>query len=305
MLEVESHGVRALWTGDLDGPGLSALIARSVGSADVVLSPHHGGRSANPEWFYEQLAPRRLVVSQRRPPPGTIDALGKVEAQGLPIDRTWQRGAITLTWSANGIDPTAFLDLPQSPFSLVRNLPMTWLIAIGGFLVGAVVCGVMALIEWSAWTLIVPGRRLNARPLELPPWEQVGLTREKGVTLAGAVLRHDPPSDRLLIILHGFGEDRTAMWNRAEGMAGQGWDVFVCDSRAQGRSGGESASFGGRETDDLRAWLDRLDAPSGRVAVWGRSMGAAVALQTAAKDPRIAALVLEAPYDSLNTVVGS
>jgi alpha-beta hydrolase superfamily lysophospholipase len=52
----------------------------------------------------------------------------------------------------------------------------------------------------------------------------------------------------------------------------------------------------------LRAWIDVLAGrvgPGMRLAVWGRSMGAAVALRAAAEDARIAALVLEASYHDL------
>jgi uncharacterized protein len=47
---------------------------------------------------------------------------------------------------------------------------------------------------------------------------------------------------------------------------------------------------------------DRV-GPGMSLAVWGRSMGAAVALRAAAEDPRIAALVLEAPYHDLEAAI--
>ena len=53
---------------------------------------------------------------------------------------------------------------------------------------------------------------------------------------------------------------------------------------------------------DFRALFDAIAARAGpglRLAVWGRSMGAAVALRAAADDRRIVALVLEAPYIDL------
>src|SRR5207237_8808885 len=45
--------------------------------------------------------------------------------------------------------------------------------------------------------------------------------------------------------------------------------------------------------------------PGSPLVVWGRSMGAAVALRAAAEDPdgRIAALVLEAPYHDLEAAI--
>jgi len=47
--------------------------------------------------------------------------------------------------------------------------------------------------------------------------------------------------------------------------------------------------------------------PGMTLAVWGRSMGAAVALRAAAEDgqARIAALVLEAPYHDLEAAIGA
>ncbi len=116
--------------------------------------------------------------------------------------------------------------------------------------------------------------------------------------LAGA-WRGNAGSPRLAILLHGFGEDRTGLIGRAEVLALRGWSVAVLDSRGRGRSGGAWTTFGALEADDLRRWIDTLTArvgPRRRVAVWGRSMGATIALRAAAEDPRLAALVLEAPY---------
>ena len=305
VVEVESQGHRALWTGDLDGPGLTTFLGHVEPEPDVVLSPHHGGRTANPDWFYERLKPGRIVVSQRRPQPGTTDALTKVERRGFPLARTWERGALTLRWGPDGIRTRAFFDKSDFHTFSSENLSMTWLIAVGGLLSGTLVFAVMVIIEWSAWTLIAPSRKLTPRPIEPAPWQPCQLTRDDGITLFGALLKQDPSSGRLLVILHGFAEDRTAMGSRAEKMAERGWDVLVYDSRAKGRSGGEFASFGGREVADLRAWLDQLLPTDKQVVIWGRSMGAAVALQAASQDTRIAALVLEAPYMSLKAAVGS
>src|SRR5262249_54561928 len=60
---------------------------------------------------------------------------------------------------------------------------------------------------------------------------------------------------------------------------------------------------------DVSAWLDAissrlagLDGSSG-FAIWGRSMGAAIALRASANDRRIAALVLESPMGDLDESV--
>src|SRR5205807_1642068 len=94
---------------------------------------------------------------------------------------------------------------------------------------------------------------------------------------------------------------------RADGVFARGWNVAVLDARGYGDSGGHHASFGGREVDDLRAWVDAVAArvgPGLRLAAWGRSMGAGVALRASADDPRIRALVPGAETDRLASALG-
>ena len=81
----------------------------------------------------------------------------------------------------------------------------------------------------------------------------------------------------------------------------------MLDSRGYGQSDGPFATFGGREAGDIRAWLDSLSERIARIdpassvcpVLWGRSMGAAIAMRAAAAEPRLAALVLESPMVDL------
>lgn len=111
VLEVSHAGRHMLLTGDLDGQGLTAFTesARSA-RVDVMLSPHHGGKSANPEWLYDRVAPARVVVSQRPPQAGSRDALSAVEARNIPVLRTWKRGALSFMWKETGVTASGFLD---------------------------------------------------------------------------------------------------------------------------------------------------------------------------------------------------
>ena len=110
VLDVESGGRHALLTGDLEGDGLADLVERPGRAFDAVLAPHHGGRSANPPWFYRWARPARVVVSQRPPLPGASDPLTPLAAREIPMLRTWERGAIRLRWSARGISARGFQD---------------------------------------------------------------------------------------------------------------------------------------------------------------------------------------------------
>jgi pimeloyl-ACP methyl ester carboxylesterase len=85
------------------------------------------------------------------------------------------------------------------------------------------------------------------------------------------------------------------------------WSALAIDMRGRGESGGEYCSFGESRCADLTAWLDWSRAELGeveRVVVWGRSMGAGLALRFAmAGTRRVDCLVVEAPFANLSGVV--
>ncbi len=152
--------------------------------------------------------------------------------------------------------------------------------------------------------LVRPSRKLNARDLEPPPWEPIHARSNDGVKLSGNWCENELSKGRTAVLLHGFAEDRLALWGRATALHQRGWNVALIDARGRGRSEGDLCSFGGREVGDLVHWIDLLASrvgPSIRVLAWGRSMGAAIALRAAAVDPRIDALVLEAPLSRSRT----
>lgn len=111
VLDVSSLGHHALLTGDLEGEGLTEFAAsRLLEPIDAFLAPHHGGRAANPAWLYERISPAVVVVSQRPPQPGFKDSLDFLDDRGIPVMRTWRRGAVRMTWKESGIVARGFLD---------------------------------------------------------------------------------------------------------------------------------------------------------------------------------------------------
>ncbi len=344
-----AHGDRhLLLTGDLEQMGLIELIAhpRPDPPPDVFMAPHHGGKSANPASLYQWANPRSVIVSQRPLPVGSNDALAPLERRDLPLWRTWRDGAIRLQWTADGIVARGFLkkaDVPtdekrsfrtsgSSSFFPIASIgpwssPGTIRLAIGlgGFALGAILWAILAVVEYGAWTLIVPPRVKRGRDEggdeatpQAPglPSEPIAVRAADGANLTGRW--YPAPSrtatGRTVLLLHGFADNASA-WegSRVSMLNRHGWNVAALDSRGYGHSEGPYASFGGREAGDIRAWLDALavriaglppTAPV-RPALWGRSMGAAIALRTAAEDHRIAALVLESPMVDLDSSVAA
>jgi competence protein ComEC len=339
VLDVTYHGRRLLLTGDLEQHGLAELVAKPspMIPVDVMLSPHHGGKSANPEWLYDWAWPRLVVVSQRHVPSRTNDPLAWLERAGIPVRRTWESGAIHLQWTNAGISARSFVhddhDQGKGRQLFDRRLPVsalgaTWassggirlLAGVAGFGLGGALCLVLAVIEIGAWVLIVPPRSLTRKSADGSErvnfqsdciGEAITAIAPDGVQLAGrwfAAPANEATAGTVLL-LHGFAEDSSS-WGRARAMIlnPRGWNIAALDSRGYGQSGGRYATFGALEAGDVGAWLDAVgdrltrSAPSAPVkfVLWGRSMGAAIALRAAGREPRISALVLESPMVDLN-----
>jgi competence protein ComEC len=112
VLDVGFAGRHLLLTGDLEQPGLTKLVGQAAPEPppDVMLAPHHGSKTANPSWLYSWARPRAVVVSQRMPTLGTSDILTPLERDGIPLLRTWQRGAVHFQWRSDHIITEGFLN---------------------------------------------------------------------------------------------------------------------------------------------------------------------------------------------------
>lgn len=106
---------------------------------------------------------------------------------------------------------------------------------------------------------------------------------------------------RTAVLLPGFGQRRSAMYQAAYFFNQAGYNVLAIDSRGQGASQGK-VSFGYREKEDLQAWLKQVAkaaGPQNQTVVFGVSMGAATALQAAALPlPQVKAIIADSAYTS-------
>jgi pimeloyl-ACP methyl ester carboxylesterase len=103
-----------------------------------------------------------------------------------------------------------------------------------------------------------------------------------------------------VVYLHGIADNRGSGLSAALRLSARGFDVVAYDSRAHGDSGGEICTYGFYEKRDLQRVLDALE--SGPMIVMGSSLGGAVALQAAAEDARITAVIAAESFSDLRTV---
>jgi uncharacterized protein len=131
--------------------------------------------------------------------------------------------------------------------------------------------------------------------------EEFDIRAADGVLLRGWKVRAAKPNGNWVLVFHGVADNRVGAVGQAEVLLQAGYSVVMMDARAHGASDGSIATYGWLERNDTRAVVDMLEAgehPRHLFAL-GESMGAGIALQSAAVEPRIEAVVAEASFASL------
>lgn len=128
------------------------------------------------------------------------------------------------------------------------------------------------------------------------------LTASDGIRIAGWYI---PAAGRgasapTIVLAHGNGGSKSEMLSWAEPLHAA-YNLVLFDFRNHGQSSGHLTTFGVREVLDLEAvldWLEQTKAPSA-IAVLGVSMGGATAIDEAAHDDRVSALIIDSTHSTL------
>ena len=95
VLLIRYRDLAVLLTGDLEGSGLTRLLAMPPCRVDVLQAPHHGSRTSNtPE--LAQWAQPKVVISSQGPPRSVPKEGNAYEAIVARYISTWPHGAITI-----------------------------------------------------------------------------------------------------------------------------------------------------------------------------------------------------------------
>ncbi len=134
--------------------------------------------------------------------------------------------------------------------------------------------------------------------------ENLEVTASDGVLLRGWKVRALRANGDWVLLFHGVSDNRMGMTGQAELLLRHGYSVVMMDARAHGESGGNMATYGWLERQDTRAIVAALyatETPHHLFAL-GSSLGAAIALQSAAIEPRIEGVVAESSFSDLREV---
>src|SRR6476646_6673328 len=132
----------------------------------------------------------------------------------------------------------------------------------------------------------------------------VSVASRSGSTIHAWFTRGDSGAGAVLL-LHGVGDDRRAMLERARFLHIAGYSVLLPDFQGHGESAGAHITYGALESLDAAAALEylHLRAPGERMGVIGVSMGGAAALVGPSGPLPVDALVLESVYPTIRDAV--
>ena len=124
------------------------------------------------------------------------------------------------------------------------------------------------------------------------------------VSLRAWLIQPQRGNGNAVILLHGLGDNRLGMTGYAQLLLAHGYAVLMPDSRAHGESGGDLATYGVIERDDIRRWFEWLDQTAHPTCIYGlgESMGAAQLLQSLAVEPHFCAVVAESSFSSFREI---
>ena len=160
----------------------------------------------------------------------------------------------------------------------------------------ALACGQLSAL--GAGGLLHPARHVTRLP---PPEHCVAASLAgAGVTLKGWRCSAAASARGTVIYLHGIADNRGSATGIIPRFLARGFDVVAYDSRAHGESDGDACTYGFFEKQDLLRVLDTIG--DGPIVLIGASLGGAVALQEAADDSRVGAVVAAETFSDLRTV---
>jgi alpha-beta hydrolase superfamily lysophospholipase len=131
-------------------------------------------------------------------------------------------------------------------------------------------------------------------------YEPVRFTTDDGVTLSGWLVPSERETRTAVIVLHGFGGHRLPELAVFVPWIQERHHVLQFDFRGHGESGAGRVTLGSHERRDVAAAVRFLESRGfGPIALFGISMGAAIAI-VSAPDLPVAAVVADAPFAELH-----
>jgi len=130
--------------------------------------------------------------------------------------------------------------------------------------------------------------------------QDVAITAADGAVLKGWFVHPRDYNGNAVILLHGITDNREGVAGYGRLLLQHGYAVLLPDARRHGESGGELATYGVKESDDVHRWVSWIYAhdPPQCAYGFGESYGAALMLQSLASENRFCAVAVESPFST-------
>jgi hypothetical protein len=134
--------------------------------------------------------------------------------------------------------------------------------------------------------------------------KDVSIQAQDGVTLHAWNIGPNHSNGDAVILLHGLGDNRVGMAGYAQLLLARGFTVLLPDARAHGASGGEIATYGLLERNDIHRWFEFLATEDHPRCIYGfgESMGAAELLQSLSVERRFCAVIAESSFSTFREI---
>lgn len=122
-------------------------------------------------------------------------------------------------------------------------------------------------------------------------------------------LKTDSVSRGVVIIFHGYTDEKSSMFPKAQEIAALGYDVLLPDFMGSGESYGTQTTIGYLEAQNVITtyhYVCQHLQPKGKLYLMGFSMGAVAVMKALHdEDMNVDGVILEAPYSTLRTTIAS
>lgn len=130
--------------------------------------------------------------------------------------------------------------------------------------------------------------------------QEISITAADSAVLKAWYVHPKNFNGNTVILVHGITDNREGVAGYGALFLDHGYAVLLPDARGHGESGGQFATYGIKEADDLHRWVSWVYAHDRPECVYGfgESYGAALVLQSLAAEPRYCAVVVEDAFST-------
>ncbi|MGB3695045.1 MAG: alpha/beta fold hydrolase [Spirulinaceae cyanobacterium] len=178
-----------------------------------------------------------------------------------------------------------------------------FLLSISAFLAIAYVGICVSLLFWQNHLIFFPAQTISFTPKSLGMvYEDIWLEVGEGESLHGWWLPANSETKGVLLYLHGNGGNVSDNLEHARRFQQMGFSVFIFDYRGYGYSEGDFPTEAQVYKDAGIAWdylVKTRQIEPQNIFLYGHSLGGAIAIDLAVKQPEIAGLIVQGSFTSM------